>query len=626
MIEYILVNKMIKYLWNIKNTNYSYYYDIASLIYAIKRGELQYDFSLKSNYTCGEEITNHIEQKAIEENFNIQYTDKNHPICLGPFESYIDKDFFEKYKDIIINEIRQKIIKENPYNIIIINKYILSTELIKQLIKKYSGQKLIFKDTYLTEEQINLLKQNHIYADEIINGTKKNISSNMAYNFYSFSDLKKIGNIIVDSEIKDAEINNFKEMSNLIITINNTEDYEEEYFKKIVKILNKIEKLETNFTVRIECEKRSLLNKYIHLINHKNINLFIHNDCYDYPLNEYINEEKLLNSMVKNIKNSKCTPFEKYIAVYDIVKNYKPYKEVEDENKHHLSRDIRYILKNDYMVCVGYTKLFRELLDKVGIESTIYYTSVDTSYDDGFTLEDKPLNLCKHARLLVNLNDKEYGINGFYISDPTWDNDLNIDKYSNMVMPFDYMQKSKSLFSLEELDYIFDVHSLNEFNNKINILLNKKIKQNMKKIKKNNKKEQQTIILDTYCEIINLIIQTIKNIDFKKYKEINEIWNIQLYKEDNNEKLLNNYKYFISYISVYIVNKSNKEINKNTIIKGITNTRMKIQNLSPEHIDSLAKTLEEEYNMEDNINRPYEFPNNYLDKNDDGITIQKKIL
>ena len=53
---------------------------------------------------------------------------------------------------------------------------------------------------------------------------------------------------------------------------------------------------------------------------------------------------------------------------------------------------------------------------------------------------------------------------------------------------------------------------------------------------------------------------------------------------------------------------------------------MKIQNLSPEHIDSLAKTLEEEYNMEDNINRPYEFPNNYLDKNDDGITIQKKIL
>ena len=446
MIEYILVNKMIKYLWNIKNTNYSYYYDITSLIYAIKRGELQYDFSLKSNYTCGEEITNHIEQKAIEENFNIQYTDKNHPICLGPFESYIDKDFFEKYKDIIINEIRQKIIRENPYNIIIINKYILSTELIKQIIKKYSGQKLIFKDTYLTEEQINLLKQNHIYADEIINGTKKNISSNMAYNFYSFSDLKKIGNIIVDSEIKDAEINNFKEMSNLIITINNTEDYEEEYFKKIVKILNKIEKLETNFTVRIECEKRSLLNKYIHLINHKNINLFIHNDCYDYPLNEYINEEKLLNSMVKNIKNSKCTPFEKYIAVYDIVKNYKPYKEVEDENKHHLSRDIRYILKNDYMVCVGYTKLFRELLDKVGIESTIYYTSVDTSYDDGFTLEDKPLNLCKHARLLVNLNDKEYGIIDIN------DKEIIEPKYTNI-----YYEDSAGFYVAETENYISEI-------------------------------------------------------------------------------------------------------------------------------------------------------------------------
>lgn len=613
-------------LWNIKNSDYSYYYNISSLIYAIRRGELQYDFSLKSEYVYGEEISNPIEQNALEKKYNIIYTDENHPVCLGHFESFIDKKFFDKYKETIINEIKQAIIKDNNKNFIIINKYILSTELLKSIIKKYNNQRLIFKDTNLTDEQKDLLRKNHICADTIINGKKKSISTNLAYSYYTFKDLKENINIAINSQIKNSEIDNFKGLNNLIITIDNIEDYEEDYYKKITKILNRFESLNTKFTIRIECKKRSIFDKYIYLLNFNNINLFINNDFYDYPINDFINEEIILNSMVKNIKNSKCTPFEKYIAVYNIVKNFKPYKEVEDDKHIYLSRDIRYILKNDYIVCVGYSKLFRELLDKVGIESTIYNTSVDTSYDEGFTLEDKPLNLCRHARVMVNLIDKEYGINGFYISDPTWDNDQEIDKYSNMIMPFDYMQKSKRLFHLEDIDYIFDVHSLKEFNYKTKILFEKKLKQNINENQRYEKKDNQIIILDTYCELICLITQTIKKIDFKKYKEINEIWDNLLNKEKDYNSLINNYKYFINYISAYIVNKSNKELTKDTIIKGIINSKIKTQNITPENLDNYIKSLYKEYDVQDNINRPYEFPKNYLDKKDDGIKIQKKIL
>lgn len=608
-------------LWNINNSGYSYYYDISSFIYAIKRGELRYDFSFKSKYICGEEISNPLEQNALKNNNNIIYTDKKHPICLGTFESYIDKDFFEKYKDIIIDEIRQKIIKETPYNFIVINKYILSTELLKHIIKKYSGQRLIFKDTSLTDEQIELLKKNHIYADEIKEGIKKSISSNIAYSFYTFDDIEKCGNIVINSQIKDEEIDNFKGINDLIITIDNIEEYEEEYYQKIIKILNKFEKINTKLTIRIECEKRSIFDKYITQINPKNINLFINNDFYDYPLNEFINEEQLLESMVKNINNSSCTPFEKYIAVYNIVKNFKPYKEVEDDENNDLSRDIRYILKNDYMVCVGYSKLFRELLDKVGIESTIYNTSVDTSYDEGFTLEDKPIDLCKHARVIVNLTDKKYNINGFYISDPTWDNNYDIDKYSNMIMPFDYMQKSKRLFKLEELDYIFDVHSVKEFNYKIKLLFDKKLSQ-----KNNSKKGYQNPIKDTYYEIIYLITHTIKKIDYNKYKEINEIWDNLLYKENDFNNFINNYNYFINYIGIYIANKSNNELDKNTIINGIISSKIKTKSILPEEIDSYLKTLLKEYDIQENISRPYIFPDNYLNENDDGVRVQKKIL
>ncbi|MBR3229541.1 MAG: hypothetical protein IKF91_01790 [Bacilli bacterium] len=612
-------------LWDIKNSGYSYYYDISSFIYAIKRGELQYDFSLKSKYICGEEINNPLEQTALQDKYDIIYTDKTHPVCLSTFESYIDKDFFEKYKEIIINEIRQKIIKETPYNIIIINKYLLTTNLLKQIIKKYNGQRIIIKDASLTNEQIKLLKKNHIYADEIINGRKKSISSNKAYSFYTFDDLEKSRNIVINSQIKNKEIDNFKGIDNLIITIDNIEEYEEEYFKKIIKILDRFEQLNTKLTIRIECKKRSNFDKYIQKINCKNINLLINNDYYDYPLNEFIHEEKLLYSMVKKINNSSCTPFEKYISVYNIVKNYKPYKEVEKNENSDLSRDIRYILKNEYMVCVGYSKLFRELLDKVGIESTIYNTSVDTSYDNGFTLENKPINFCKHARVIVNIIDKEYGINGFYISDPTWDNDKNIDKYSNMIMPFDYMQKSKRLFKLEEIDYILDVHSIKEFNDKTKILFNKKIKQKMKKTNYTKKKYKNTI-KDTCYEIISLIIQTIKKIDYEKYKEINEIWDKLLYKEEDYESLINNYNFFIQYIGAYIVKKSNNELRKNTIIKGITLSKIKTGNIFPEELNYFICALFEEYDIQDNISRPYNFPNNYLSEDDDGIKIEKKIL
>lgn len=609
-------------LWNLKNSGYSYYYDISSFIDAIRRGEFQYDFSFKDSYVCGEEVSNPLEQSALQEKNNIIYTDEKHPICLGIFESFINRSFFERHKDIIVKEIRKKMVSELPYNFIIINKYLLSTDLLRQLIKKYNGQRFIFKDVILNDEQINLLRKNHIYADQIIGGIKKNICTNLAYNFYTFDDLEKSINIVVDSQIKEEEIDNFKGIDNLIITIDNVEDYEDDYFKKVTKILSRFDSLNTKLTIRIKCNRRSFLNKYIDLINLSNITLLINNDFYDYPLSEYKDEEALLNSMVKNINNGGLTPFEKYVAVYNIVKNYKPYKEVDEEENFSLSRDMRYILKNDYMVCVGYSKLLRELLDKVGIESFVYFTSIDTSYDDGFTLEDKPLELCRHARVVVKLTDSEYDINGIYISDPTWDNNINIDKYSNMIMPFDYMQKSRSLFKLEDVDYILDVHSLEEFYYKVNLLLGKKISL---KFDKFLNKGYQEITMDSCYEIIYLITNTIKGIDYEKYNEINEIWDY-IFKENNFESFMNYYDFFIKYIGAYIVSRTNKEIGKNTIIRGIVSSKIKTYKLSCEEINDYIEVLSNEFDKQVFFDRPYAFPDNYLSEDDDGVYIKKKIL
>lgn len=441
-------------------------------------------------------------------------------------------------------------------------------------------------------------------------------------------DIKELKQVTFYSDMDIEEIYSSKELNGLKILIKNVENDEELYFKKMVDIVSFFNSLGANYTIELEYRKRSILNKYIDMFDHNNINLLIYNDSYEYEIEEFKKEDYILDCMVKNIRNSNCTPFEKFISIYDIVKNYKPYKDVHNDDEFEKSRNLRYILKNDYITCVGYSKLFRELLDKVGIESAIYYTRVDSSYDEGFSLENKPLDFEKHARLLVNLKDEFYHINGFYISDPTWDNNIQADRYVNMIMPFDYMQKSKNLFSLEEMDFIFDVHNIKEFNNKIEILFRKKLNQKTRKKTDYGVQERekyQNDVLDTYFEIIHLITDNIKLIDNEKYNEISRLWDGLLYGNNSFEDTLKYCKQFISYISSYILNKSNNSISKNTIFEAITMAKIKTGKLLPQDYSSYIVKLSKDFEEDFAEDFPYNFPENYLKDNDDGVTLKQNI-
>ena len=119
--------------------------------------------------------------------------------------------------------------------------------------------------------------------------------------------------------------------------------------------------------------------------------------------------ENLLDLMVKDIKESDLSPYEKYIAVYNIVRSFKQYQYYENsETKDHevpdQSRNIYLILMNEWIVCVGYSQLLNELLKKVDI-SSIHWI-VDHR---------------KHLRSYVHIQDEKYNIDGFYMCDPTWD-------------------------------------------------------------------------------------------------------------------------------------------------------------------------------------------------------------
>lgn len=134
------------------------------------------------------------------------------------------------------------------------------------------------------------------------------------------------------------------------------------------------------------------------------------NDQTRISTDDMIKMEKTLDLFVQDIKTSDLSPYERYIAVYNIVKTFKDYRYYKDDKTmnhdyYDQSRNIYLILNNDYIVCVGYARLLETLLRRVGIDSVVWNVVADEG----------------HARNYVHLVDPKYNIDGYYMCDPTWD-------------------------------------------------------------------------------------------------------------------------------------------------------------------------------------------------------------
>lgn len=101
---------------------------------------------------------------------------------------------------------------------------------------------------------------------------------------------------------------------------------------------------------------------------------------------------------------------------------------------------------------------------------------VDTSYDDGFTTEDKPTNIEGHQRNIIKNDDNKYNIHGIFIADATWDNHMKYDLYANASMTFDRKKEAERLEKLNDYDLLLDFHNFEEFTKKLNFFLKKRNK------------------------------------------------------------------------------------------------------------------------------------------------------
>ena len=467
----------------------------------------------------------------------IKYTDKEHPITVGDsfgFGKFLgfDKEYFLANKEEILHKVAIILGKINIFNIQLKNEFI--TDEILLAVSQNENIKVISLGTKnnpftLTTQVYELFKntgKESVDTDDIAPELEKNYDPIIGFNVnkklilsYNYQNLIKEDELIIDRPLKDEEIDNlvyikegcklkFKEFSD---------------YNNIFRIINKCKELNKKslYTIIVQSENnydyKNIFNEFIF----KNADL-IDNDISigvgifeKYSMKDYIKYEEQLIKLIQPAFN--LSPLEKYLYAYNVTKKFKVYKENEDNAD--LSRHLYEILSGDYMVCVGYATMAIDLLNKLGVSASRVSVSVDVGYDgvdkDIIVAPDDVLTKgAGHARLQVNLVDPKYNIDGYYLADPTWDNVMGNDAYNYALMTQDEYNgiHRYNFMDKKAVDELFFVHSLEEFYEKVNVLLD------------NKERPKDDYNLRAYKEKVGLFkesfkefMQVLKHVDKKNY-------------------------------------------------------------------------------------------------------------
>lgn len=172
-------------------------------------------------------------------------------------------------------------------------------------------------------------------------------------------------------------------------------------------------------------DKHDYLKKYRFVLSSKDYRSINYEELLE--MNQYITK------ITKYVNHFQMSPLEQTIFVSDLVKELK-YKE-SDENNLSVSRDLIEVIHQDYIVCLGYSNLFKAILDQLNIPTSIIFYENETNYG--------------HAANRVYLKDEKYGIDGSFAYDLTWGPNDNtstlLDNYNYIAIPIELDYKVKYL-------------------------------------------------------------------------------------------------------------------------------------------------------------------------------------
>ncbi len=538
------------------------------------------------------EIKEHLSELEIEEisidscalikDTKVIYSDYEHPLVLvsavfGSKVLSIDSKYYQEHKEEI-------------------------DDLIEFICRYKKGEFIALADSMIVNDRFCEAIGNNLNIERVRIGNRDDVAplTLNEYNSLKKGNVEEIRSYEVSKELKDnfdpIILHNRRELigyypytmlqSNDSFYFNNPLNDEELYYLKYInkkakidlksldnnnyfKVIRRLKELDFKGEIYLYVDNKNDFNNY--LLNHleelpDTQNIFIKSNKHlglDCDILTYIKNERRLMEMVLPAMN--LSPFEKYLFAYNKVKQFKKYKENNEDKAN--SRNLYQLLDNDYIVCVGFSRLLGDLLEKLGIPSLDYSVGVNVGFDDVpddiVILPEKivssktgkehevMIERGDHARREVHLVDPKYGIDGYFIADPTWDNDMEHDTYSYALMTQDEYNGTRrsNYFNCYGVDELFFVHSLEEFYAKINILLDKN----------KNKKEADIIreLLDKFETLDNEFYQEI----ISKYSGIRD-YGFNYSKADIQNIFLD--------IGEHILTKVNKVVSGRTLKEGIT--------------------------------------------------------
>ncbi len=401
------------------------------------------------------------------------YTTKDEPFSLenSIFDSslHINYDYYIDNTKEIIDKICS-IIKSLTGDSISLCKEFITKETIESIVSNYNikNVRLGFSDNYILEKNIYdiLAKRLDIkeivsfdVTDELSNNYDPRLTARMNKDIgnsdLKIKDLLNNSSFIVDSrdllEVLEVIKHRTSEKDLNTITINIT-DYNNlnEFVREII---DKYKNVKIMLNIDFSNFKEDILNG---LTEYENV--VVKEESHEIPLELAIKKELKIRELLESVESikDKLSPFEIYTKLYQIVKDFKPYKEVDKGDDLDKSRTLSKLLFNQYIVCAGYANLLQEFCKRYNIET--YYMSVMVM--PGY---NKDLNkTLGHARLLVKMKDEKYDIDGLYVSDPTWDSNDN-SKYNHILMTFDEIKRElKGEIPFNAYDFL-NVKSKKEF-------------------------------------------------------------------------------------------------------------------------------------------------------------------
>lgn len=399
---------------------------------------------------------------------NLCYDDSTKPIADKVFNHLIELD---KTGQIDINAITGSVflyrsnpiymVKKNPKNISYL--YNSSREVISEILNY-----LVSINYTITSSDQFFIDQNVLKNPDLFSFLLKNCKYDPEIDYYIRNKITELSNkeqvslyytlidsgkrVIVNDILTRLNFNNY-DYSTVIPTEDLYLNFDKESKDRIISLLTNIKNssFSSNVVLIMNHVDMDMVNEAKEIIGDKlrimpianqigviTTNYSSAKDSLSYDYEHIKKSEDKLDSYAKMVADTfdkdgelkSLSPLEKFIAAYILTSKFAPYKESNNRSESRSVYEFINSVNDTKIVCVGYTHLLREILYRMGITDTIDW-SVGEMKVGNFTFTD-------HMRMIIHLVDPKYGIDGIYMSDPTYDNTESSEtKFKHMLMSHD---------------------------------------------------------------------------------------------------------------------------------------------------------------------------------------------